>query len=557
MLSNGEGFSMTEMRPIAEIAAELGLTEDELIPYGRFKAKIALSVLDRLKKRHLGKYILVTAINPTPFGEGKTVTSIGLAMGLSRLGRRTIVTLRQPALGPVFGIKGGASGGGRSKVVPLEDINLHLTGDAHAVAAAHNLLAACIDNHLFHGNPLGIDPERVTWPRVLALNDRDLREVTLLSGRRTQFVITEASEVMAILALAIDLHDLRRRLGRIVIGMTKDERPVTAEHLESAGAMAALLKDALFPNLLQTAEGTPAIIHTGPFGNVAHGNCSIMADAMALRMADYVVTEAGFGSELGAEKFFDIKCRFSGFRPAAAVIVASLRALKLHGGGMIKPGQPLPPSLVRPNAEALTRGLENLEQHLSNIRAFGLPAVVAVNVFPDDTEEELQFLKAKAVEMGAVGAALSSPYRDGGAGAEELASTVLEACMRPSTCRLLYQDDVSIEEKIETIARFMYGAAGVEFEPQAQSQIKEATRFGFGTFPICMAKTPFSLSPDPNLKGRPRGFVVKIQELRTLAGAGFLTAVCRGMQLMPGLPTRPAAAQIDVDPSTGRIVGLF
>ncbi|OLB67501.1 MAG: formate--tetrahydrofolate ligase [Nitrospirae bacterium 13_2_20CM_2_61_4] len=549
---------MSEMRPIADLAAELGLTENELIPYGRYKAKIALSVLDRLKTRKLGKYILVTAINPTPFGEGKTVTSIGLAMGLCRLGHGAIVTLRQPALGPVFGIKGGASGGGRSKVVPLEDINLHLTGDAHAVAAAHNLLASYIDNHLFHGNPLSIDPERVAWPRVLALNDRDLREVTLLSGRRTQFVITEASEVMAILALSIDLHDLRKRLGRIVIGLTKDERPVTAEQLGCAGAMAVLLKDALCPNLVQTVEGTPAIIHTGPFGNIAHGNCSIMADAMALRLGGYVVTEAGFGSELGAEKFFDIKCRFSGFRPAAAVIVASLRALKLHGGGgTVKPGQPLPATLLGPNLDALTRGLANLEQHLSNIRAFGVPAVVAVNVFPEDTVEELRFLRAKALEMDAMAAALSSPYRDGGAGAQELASLVLAACERPSACRLLYEENVSIAEKIETIARFMYGAGGVAFEPQAQGHIQVATRLGFDTFPICMAKTPYSLSPDPALKGRPRGFTVKIQELRTLAGAGFLTAVCAGMQLMPGLPTRPAAEHIDVDPATGQIVGLF
>jgi len=548
---------LNEMRPIADVAGDLDLVLEELIPYGRFKAKIALSVLERLKNRTLGKYILVTAMNPTPFGEGKTVTSIGLAMGLCRLGRKAIVTLRQPALGPVFGIKGGASGGGHSRVVPLEDINLHLTGDAHAVAAAHNLLAACIDNHLFHGNALNIEREGISWPRVMALNDRALRDVTLHSGRRAQFVITEASEVMAILALATSLGDLRQRLGRIVIGMTKDNHPVTAEQIGCAGAMAVLLRDALCPNLLQTIEGTPAIIHTGPFGNIAHGNCSIMADAMALRVGDYVVTEAGFGTELGAEKFFDIKCRISGFRPVAAVVVVSLRALKLHGGGgTVKPGQPLPASLLRPNMEALTSGLANLEQHLSNVRTFGIPAVVAVNRFPDDSEEELQYLKAKAVEMGAAAAALSSPYRDGGAGAEELATAVLEASERPSHCRLLYQEDASLEEKIETIARFMYGAGGVQFEPQAQVQLETATRLGFGKFPICMAKTPFSLSPDPALKGRPRGFTVKIQEIRTLAGAGFLTAVCAGMQLMPGLPTKPAAEHIDLDPA-GRIIGLF
>ena len=548
---------LNEMRPIADVAGDLDLVLEELIPYGRFKAKIALSVLERLKNRTLGKYILVTAMNPTPFGEGKTVTSIGLAMGLCRLGRKAIVTLRQPALGPVFGIKGGASGGGHSRVVPLEDINLHLTGDAHAVAVAHNLLAACIDNHLFHGNALNIEREGISWPRVMALNDRALRDVTLHSGRRAQFVITEASEVMAILALATSLGDLRQRLGRIVIGMTKDNHPVTAEQIGCAGAMAVLLRDALCPNLLQTIEGTPAIIHTGPFGNIAHGNCSIMADAMALRVGDYVVTEAGFGTELGAEKFFDIKCRISGFRPVAAVVVVSLRALKLHGGGgTVKPGQPLPASLLRPNMEALTSGLANLEQHLSNVRTFGIPAVVAVNRFPDDSEEELQYLKAKAVEMGAAAAALSSPYRDGGAGAEELATAVLEASERPSHCRLLYQEDASLEEKIETIARFMYGAGGVQFEPQAQVQLETATRLGFGKFPICMAKTPFSLSPDPALKGRPRGFTVKIQEIRTLAGAGFLTAVCAGMQLMPGLPTKPAAEHIDLDPA-GRIIGLF
>lgn len=549
---------MSDMRAIQEIAAELQLSDQEVVPYGRFKAKIALSVLERLEHRPLGKYILVTAINPTPFGEGKTVTSIGLAMGLSRIGHKAIVTLRQPALGPVFGIKGGASGGGRSRVVPLEEINLHLTGDAHAVAAAHNLLAAVLDNHLFHGNRLEIDPARVTWPRVMALNDRDLRNVTLLSGRRSQFVITEASEVMAILALSTSLTDLRHRLGRIVVGLTKEDRPVTAEELGCAGAMAVLLKEALAPNLLQTAEGTPAIIHTGPFGNIAHGNCSIMADAIALRLADYVVTEAGFGTELGAEKFFNIKCRVSGFQPAAAVIVASLRALKLHGGGgMVKPGQPLPASLIEPNLDALSRGLANLEQHLSNVRTFGVPAVVAVNAFPDDTQEELQYLKARAIEMGAVAAAISSPYRDGGAGAEELATAVVAASQLPSTCRLLYDDDASLEEKIETVARFMYGAGGVQFEPAAIEQMRAAAGLGFGRFPVCIAKTPFSLSPDPNLMGRPTGFIVKIQELRMMAGAGFLTAVCAGMQLMPGLPSRPAAEHIDLDPETGRIVGLF
>jgi formate--tetrahydrofolate ligase len=554
---SGQPPAEARIRPIADIGAELGLSPDDLVPYGRFKSKIRLPVLARLRSGAGGKYVLVTGINPTPFGEGKTVTSIGLAMGLCRLGRRSIVTLRQPALGPVFGVKGGASGGGRACVVPSDEVNLHLTGDAHAVAAAHNLLAAMIDNHLFHGNPLNIDSNRVTWPRVMGVSDRALREITLLSGRRAQFIITEASEVMAILALATDLKDLRRRLGAITIGLSKEERSVLAEELRAAGAMAVLLREALCPNLLQTNEGTPAIIHAGPFGNIAHGSCSILADAMALGLAEYVVTEAGFGSELGAEKFFNIKCRISGFRPGVAVIVASLRALKLHGeGAAVKPGQPLPPALLTPNREALLRGLPNLEQHLSNIRAFGIPAVVAVNAFPEDTADELRYLKEKALELGAAGAAVSSPYRDGGAGAEELASAVLAACDRPSHFRLLYEDGASIEDKIETIARFVYGAGHVEFDPLAAAQIETAARLGLGRLPICMAKTPFSLSPDPALKGRPRGFTVRIRELRTLSGAGFLTAVCAGMQLMPGLPRHPAADQMDIDVETGEISGL-
>lgn len=549
--------SAPTLKPIGGIASALGLLDEELIPYGRFKGKIALAALDRLKDRPLGKYILVTAINPTPLGEGKTVTSIGLAMGLSRLGRRAVVTLRQPSLGPVFGIKGGASGGGRSQVVPQEEVNLHLTGDAHAVASAHNLLATFVDNHLSHGNALKIDPDRIAWPRVMGLSDRNLRHVTLQSGRRTQFVITEASEVMAILALASDLGDLRRRLGRILIGMTQDNRPVLAEELRCAGAMAALLRDAMHPNLLQTSEGTPAILHAGPFGNIAHGNCSIVADALALRLADYVVTEAGFGSDLGAEKFFNIKCRASGLRPSAAVIVASLRALKLHGGGgPAKPGAPLPSTLTGPNREALARGLANLEQHIANIRAFGVPAVVAVNAFRDDPKDELEYVQAKAVECGAVASAISTPWADGGAGAEALAMAVLQTCEKPTAYRLLYEDTAATAQKIEIIARRIYGAQGVNFEPAAENQIELAARLGYGRFPICVAKTQYSLSHDPQLLGRPTGFTLPIRELRILAGAGFLTAVCGGMQLMPGLPRHPAGEQMDLDPETGRIVGL-
>jgi formate--tetrahydrofolate ligase len=545
------------LKRVQELAGELRLREDELIPYGHYKGKIALAALDRLRDRPLGHYVLVTAINPTPLGEGKTVTAIGLAMGLCRLGLRAVVTLRQPSLGPVFGVKGGGSGGGRAQVVPQEEVNLHLTGDAHAVAAAHNLLAAFVGNHLSHGNALQLDPNAISWPRVMGLNDRELRQVTLQGGRRSQFVITEASEVMAILALATDLKDLRRRLGRILVGMTQDGRPVCAEDLRCAGAMAALLRDAMNPNLVQTTEGTPALIHAGPFGNIAHGSSSIIADALALRLAEYVVTEAGFGSDLGAEKFFNIKCRVSGLRPAAAVIVATLRALKLHGGaGSAKPGLPLPAALTGPNREALARGCANLHQHIANVRTFGVPAIVAVNAFGDDPKEELEYVKAQAVEGGAVVAAVSTPWSDGGAGAEALADAVVRACVQPSNYRPLYEDAALIEQKLETIARRVYGADGVTCEPTAAAQIETAARLGYGHFPICMAKTQYSLSHDPQLLGRPIGFTLPIREVRILAGAEFLTAVCGGMQLMPGLPKRPAGERVDVDPETGRIVGL-
>jgi formate--tetrahydrofolate ligase len=545
------------LKRVQELADELRLREDEVIPYGRYKGKIALTALDRLRDRPLGRYVLVTAINPTPLGEGKTVTSIGLAMGLCRRGHRALVTLRQPSLGPVFGVKGGGAGGGRAQVVPQDEVNLHLTGDAHAVATAHNLLAAFVDNHLSHGNSLQLDPNAISWPRVMGLNDRVLRQVTLEGGRRSAFVITEASEVMAILALAAGLKDLRRRLGRILVGMTQAGRAVCAEDLRCAGAMAALLRDAMNPNLVQTTEGTPALIHAGPFGNIAHGSSSIVADALALRLADYVVTEAGFGSDLGAEKFFNIKCRVSGLRPAAAVIVATLRALKLHGGaGAAKPGLPLPAALTGPNREALARGCANLHHHIGNVRTFGVPAIVAVNAFADDPKEELEYVKAQALEGGAVAAAVSTPWSDGGAGAEALADAVMRACEQPSSFRPLYEDAASIEQKLDTIARRVYGADGVTCEPTAAAQIETAARLGYSHFPICMAKTQYSLSHDPQLLGRPSGFTLPIREVRILAGAEFLTAVCGGMQLMPGLPNRPAGERVDVDPETGRIVGL-
>ena len=550
------------IKPIEHIAETLGLLSDEVISYGRAKAKVALSALGRLKPRPVARYILVTAINPTPLGEGKTTTSIGLAMGFCRKGHEAVVTLRQPSIGPVFGIKGGGTGGGRAQVVPMEDINLHLTGDAHAVATSHNLLSAFTNNHVFHGNELQLDSHRLTWPGAMNVSDRALRDIRIENGKRQQtrngqFVITEASEIMAILALASGPADLRNRLSRIIVGFTEGGRPVRAEELKCAGAMAALLKDALCPNLVQTLEGTPAFVHTGPFGNIAHGNCSVLADALALRCADYVITEAGFGSELGAEKFFNIKCRTSGFKPDAAVIVATLRALKLHGGGGVaKAGSPLPVGLTGPNGDALAKGIANLQQHIANVKNYGVPVVVAINGFQGDSHEEWEYVKQRALEAGAVGAAVSTHWADGGQGAEGLVEEVITACRQPSGFRFLYPDSMSIKQKIATVATRMYGADGVTFEPMAEGQIETASRLGYGEWPVCMAKTPLSLSHDPTLKGRPTGFTVPIQELRILAGAGFLTAVCSGIQLMPGLPKHPAGEHIDVDPETNQIIGL-
>lgn len=528
--------------------------------YGRDKAKVELGVLDRLRDRRPGRYILVTAMNPTPLGEGKTTTSIGLAMGLARLGHRAAVTLRQPSLGPVFGVKGGGTGGGRAQVIPMEDINLHLTGDAHAVAASHNLLSAFLDNHLFHGNPLSIDAERISWPRAMGLSDRALRDITLgdEAGKRpARFVITEASEVMAALALARNQADLRERLGRILVALKTSGEPVVAEELGCAGSMAVLLKDALLPNLVQTLEGTPAFVHAGPFGNIAHGNCSVLSDAIALKCADFVVTEAGFGSDLGAEKFFNIKCRTSGFKPAAAIVVATLRALKLHGGGgQARAGAPLPVGLTGPNREALSTGFANLQQHIANARAHGVPAVVAVNAFQDDPPDELAWVRERALEAGATDAAVSTHWADGGRGAEQLAEAVVKASEAPSKFAPLYDLSWPIKKKIETIATRIYGADGVRLEPEAERQLETAEALGFGRLPVCMAKTALSLSHDPSLKGRPSGFTVPIKELRILAGAGFVTAVCSGIQLMPGLPKKPAGERIDLDPERGDIIGL-
>ncbi len=545
---------------IFEVAQALGIHSDDLIPYGRYKAKISLNFAERIQNRSCGRYILVTAINPTPLGEGKTTTSVGLSMALCRLGYRAAVTLRQPSLGPVFGIKGGGTGGGRAQVWPMEDINLHFTGDAHAVSASHNLLSAFVDNHLFHGNGLKLNPQRIRWPRTLGVSDRALRDIVLSAAgapRQGQFVITEASEVMAVLALATDHADLRQRLGRILVGLTESGAMTTAEAFGCAGSMAVLLKDALLPNLVQTLEGTPAFVHAGPFGNIAHGNCSVVSDRLALRCAEYVITEAGFGSDLGAEKFFNIKCRMSGLRPDAGVVVATLRALKLHGGGgTVKPGVPLPTGLTGPNQQALERGFANLEQHIANVRAHGVPVVVAVNAFKDDSPAELNWVCERAVAAGASAAAVSTHYADGGKGAEELAGAVVKVAAQGSQFTHLYDATWPIKKKIETIATTVYGAAGVSYSPQAEKDIESAVQLGFEQLPVCMAKTPLSLSHDPALKGRPSGFTVPIQEVRILSGAGFLTAVCSGIQLMPGLPKKPAGERIDMDPRSGEIVGL-
>ncbi len=545
---------------IFEVGQALGLASDDLMPFGRYKAKLSLRLTESLQARPRGRYVLVTAINPTPLGEGKTTTSIGLGMGLCRLGHRAAVTLRQPSLGPVFGIKGGGTGGGRAQVYPMEDINLHFTGDAHAVSAAHNLLSAFVDNHLFHGNSLHLDPQSVRWPRTLGVSDRALREVVLgdgTGGRPGRFVITEASEIMAILALATDYADLKGRLGNILIGLTRDGRVLRASDFNCVGSMAVLLKEALLPNLVQTLEGTPAFVHTGPFGNIAHGNCSIVSDLLAVRCADYVITEAGFGSDLGAEKFFNIKCRASGLYPDAAVVVATLRALKLHGGGgTIKVGAPLPAGLTGPNQSALEKGFGNLEQHIANVRVHGVPVVVAVNAFKDDPVEELQWVRERAKAVGAVDAAVSTHWADGGQGSEELAQAVVKAASEGAVFRHLYDVAWPIRKKIGAIATTIYGASGVSFSKQAESDMELAENLGCADLPICMAKTPLSLSHDPSLKGRPSGFIVPIHEVRILSGAGFLTAICSGIQLMPGLPTKPAGERIDFDTVSGTIVGL-
>ena len=544
----------TKLIPINEVAASLGIPDEAVENYGRYKAKIDIGALKGLPEK--AKLILVTAITPTPAGEGKTTTSVGLADGLRKIGKKTVVALREPSLGPVFGVKGGAAGGGYAQVVPMEDINLHFTGDFHAIGAANNLLAAMLDNHIQQGNSLGIDPKAITWKRAVDMNDRQLRHIVDGLGGKAQgvpredgFDITVASEIMAVLCLAADLKDLKARLARIIVGYTYDGKPVTAHDLKAEGAMTALLKDAIKPNLVQTLEGTPAFVHGGPFANIAHGCNSVTATHTALKLADYVVTEAGFAADLGAEKFLDIKCRLSDLHPDAVVIVATVRALKYHGG--------VPKSeLSAENLDALEKGLPNLLQHVGNIKdVFGLPCVVAINAFPTDTEAELKLVEARCRELG-VNVALSEVWEKGGKGGIALAEEVVRLCDQPNNFRFAYPLDISIEEKLETICRRIYHADGVLLEAGAKKQARQLTELGFDRLPICMAKTQYSFSDNAALLGAPKGFTVTVRNLKVSAGAGFIVALTGDIMTMPGLPKVPAAEKIDVD-ENGRITGLF
>jgi formate--tetrahydrofolate ligase len=553
-------------RPIGDVAADLGLAPDEIELYGPTKAKVTLAAVERLEReRPRGRYVVVTAITPTPLGEGKTTTTVGLAQGLNRIGHRAAVAIRQPSLGPVFGIKGGAAGGGYSQIIPMEDFNLHLTGDIHAISAAHNLASAFLDNHLHHGNALGIDPFTIRWPRVVDISDRAIRRVIIGLGgkengvpRESEYVITVASEVMAILALARDLFDLRARLGRIVLAADRDGKAVTTEDLGVAGAMTVLLRDAIKPNLLQTLEGGPAYVHCGPFANIAHGNSSILDDRIALATSDIVVTEAGFGADMGAEKFFDIKCRASGLRPDSAVVVATVRALKMHGGvGKIVAGKPLDPALTTENVEAVRAGGSNLAAQVGIVRAYGVPVVVAINSFPTDTAAEYEAIREVAIGAGARDAVVTRNWAEGGKGAEDLAAAVWSAAETPGDgFRLLYPDELPLRDKIETIATRVYGADGVDFAPAASKALATFEAQGYGYLPVCVAKTHLSLSHDPSLKGRPTGFRFPIRDVRLAAGAGFIYPLAGDMRTMPGLPSRPAGEKIDID-ADGNVVGLF
>jgi len=563
MLSDIEIVQRARKEPIKKIAKKLNIDKKYLIPYGHHIAKIDLSILDKIKDNKRGKYILVTAITPTPLGEGKTVTTIGLSMSLNRAGKLTSTCIRQPSLGPVFGIKGGAAGGGYSQVLPMEDFNLNFTGDVHAIGLAHNLAAAFLDNSVFKGNPLNIDPEKIYWRRVLDVSDRFLRNVKVGLGtkedgvpRDTGFDITVASELMAILALSKNLADLRQRIGRIVLADTFDGKPVTTQDLKVAGSMSALLKDAIKPNLIQTIEHTPCFVHAGPFANIAHGNSSILADKIALAFSDYVVTEAGFGADCGAEKFFDIKCRISGLVPDAAVIVCSIRALKAHSGRFkIVAGMPLDTCLEKEDIAAIEQGLCNLEKQIENVLMFGIPVVVAINRFSCDTDKEINFVKKKALEFGANDCRVSEVFSKGSKGGIELAEAVIKAANLPKKFNFLYPLDIPIKEKIKTIATKIYGAKDVEYTDLAETKIKLFSERGWDKLPICMAKTHLSLSHDPNLKGRPKDFILPVRDIRASVGAGFLYPLCGKMSTMPGLPSHPVGEKIDID-EKGDIVGL-
>lgn len=556
MLSDIEIAQKAHMLPITEVAAKLGIGEEDIELYGRYKAKLSMDLIKRVQDKPDGKLILVTAITPTPAGEGKSTTTVGLAQGLAKIGQKVIVALREPSLGPCMGIKGGAAGGGYSQVVPMEDINLHFTGDFHAITSAHMLLAAMLDNHIQQGNALNIDPRRIVWKRVVDMNDRELRNIVVGLGgkahgvpRQDGFDITVASEVMAILCLATGLHDLKERLSKIIVAYDYSGNPITAGMLKAQGAMAALLKDAVKPNLVQTLENVPAIIHGGPFANIAHGCNSVMATKTALKLADYTITEAGFGADLGAEKFFDIKCRYAGLKPDAVVLVATVRALKMHGG--------VPKTeLATPDVEAVKRGIVNLEKHIENIKQYGLPLVVAINAFAQDTLEELDAIRSHCAAHG-VNVALSEVFAKGGEGGIELAKEVVAlATSGKADFKLLYGEELSLKEKIETIAKKIYGAVGVNYTKEANNALKDFEKMGYGHLPVCMAKTQYSFSDDPALLGRPEGFEITIKNCRIAAGAGFVVVLTGDIMTMPGLPKVPAAEKIDVS-DDGVISGLF
>ena len=563
MLRDIEIARKAKKEPIEKIARKLKIDKKYLIPYGKYIAKIDLSILDKIENRKRGKYILVTAITPTPLGEGKTVTTIGLSMTLNKLGRTACACIRQPSLGPVFGIKGGAAGGGYSQVLPMEDFNLHFTGDVHAVGVAHNLAAAFLDNSFFKGNKLKINPDKIYWRRVVDLSDRFLRNVRIGLGskddgipRDSGFDITVASEIMAILALSCDLKDLRQRIGRIILADNVDGRPVTAQDLKVAGSMSALLKDALKPNLIQTTENTPCFVHTGPFANIAHGNSSIIADKIALAFSEYIVTEAGFGVDCGAEKFFNIKCRSSGLVPDAAVVVCSIRALKTHSGRFkIVAGKPQDSGLREENIPAIEEGLGNLAKQIENVKLFGVPVVVAINRFNADTDKEIDFVKKKAREFGADACEISEVWLKGSKGGLDLAKAVVKAASLPKKFNFLYPLESPIKEKIKIIATRIYGAKDVEYSQLSESKIKLFTERDWSNLPICMAKTHLSLSHDPALLGRPKDFILPIRDIRASIGAGFLYPLCGTMQTMPGLPTHPIGENIDID-QKGNIIGL-